>query len=174
MSESTLEICQRERLLRLDAHIRFEFELTAQRMTYLAIAESFLFSTFVLALANSSSPNVHPLLIRVISMVPWFGMLLATIVLASVIGSISLTPKLLRERFILEVKSHKVLSILMWAIPVGKSFWDISLRFVSLQLFSEHGFLFGQVVQRSGLKLHKNYVSHFFWSWGTCKGLKSV
>ena len=113
MSESTLEIRQRERLLRLDAHIRFEFELTAQRMTYLAIAESFLFSTFILALANSSSPNVHPLLIRVISMVPWFGMLLATIVLASVIGSISLTPKLLRERFILEVKSHKVLSILM-------------------------------------------------------------
>ena len=113
MRESTLEIRKRERLLWLDAHIRFEFELTAQRMTYLAIAESFLFSTFILALANSSSPNVHPLLIRVISMVPWFGMLLATIVLASVIGSISLTPKLLRERFILEVKSHKVLSILM-------------------------------------------------------------
>ena len=35
MRESTLEIRQRERLLRLDAHIRFEFELTAQRMTYL-------------------------------------------------------------------------------------------------------------------------------------------
>ena len=31
MSESTLEIRQRERLLRLDTHIRFEFELTAQR-----------------------------------------------------------------------------------------------------------------------------------------------
>ena len=57
MSESTLEICQRERLLRLDAHIRFEFELTAQRMTYLAIVESFLFSTFILALANSSSSS---------------------------------------------------------------------------------------------------------------------
>ncbi|MEC7221870.1 MAG: hypothetical protein VXW29_15850 [SAR324 cluster bacterium] len=102
MSESTLEICQRERLLRLDAHILFEFELTAQRMTYLAIAESFLFSTFILALANSNSPNVHPLLIRVISMVTWFGMLLATIVLTSVIGSISLNRKLRRERFILE------------------------------------------------------------------------
>ena len=96
MSESTLEIRQRERLLQLDAHIRFEFELTAQRMTYLAIAESFLFSIFILALANSSSPNVHPLLILLISMVPWFGMLLATIVLASVIGSISLTRKLRR------------------------------------------------------------------------------
>ena len=81
MSESTLEICQRERLLRLDAHIRFEFELTAQRMTYLAIAESFLFSTFILALASSSNPNVHPLHIQVISMVPWFRMLLATIIL---------------------------------------------------------------------------------------------
>ena len=102
MRESTLEIRQRERLLRLDAHIRFEFELTAQRMTYLAITESFLFSTFILALANSSSPNVYPLLIRVISMVPWFGILLAAIVLASVIGSILLTRKLRRERFILE------------------------------------------------------------------------
>ena len=102
MSESTPEIRQRESPLRLDARIRFEFELTAQRMTYLAIAESFVFSTFILALANNSSPNVHPLLIQVISMVPWFGMLLATIVLASVIGSISLTRKLRRERFILE------------------------------------------------------------------------
>ncbi|MEC7165444.1 MAG: hypothetical protein VXW41_06500 [SAR324 cluster bacterium] len=96
MRASTLEIRRRERLLRLDAHILFEFELTAQRITYLAIAESFLFSTFILALANSNSPNVHPLLIRVISMVSWFGMLLATIVLASVIGSISLTRKLRR------------------------------------------------------------------------------
>ena len=34
-------------------------------------------------------------------MLPWFGMLLATIVLASVIDSISLTRKLPRERFIL-------------------------------------------------------------------------
>ncbi|MEC7217984.1 MAG: hypothetical protein VXW44_08880 [SAR324 cluster bacterium] len=83
-------------------------------MTYLAIAESFLFSTFILALANSSSPHVHPLLIRVISMVPWFGMLLATIVLAAVIGSISLTRKLRRERdSLLKAKSHKVLSMQM-------------------------------------------------------------
>ena len=94
MSESTLEIRQIKHLLRLDAHIRFEFELTAQRMTYLVIAESFLFSTFILALACSSNPNAHPLITQVISMVPWFGMLLATIVLASVICSISLTRKL--------------------------------------------------------------------------------
>ena len=162
MSESTPEIRQRESPLRLDARIRCEFELTAQRMTYLAIAESFLCSTFILALANSSSPNVYPLLIRVILMVPWFGILLATIVLASIIGSISLTRKLRRERFILEceipqIALHPDMSHASW-----KSFWDISLRFVPLQLFSEHGFLFGQVVQRSGLKLHKNYVSHFF------------
>ena len=94
MSESTLEIRQIKHLLRLDAQVRFEFELTAQRMTYLVIAESFLFSTFILALACCSNPNVHPLVTRVISMVPWFGMLLATIVLASVICSISLTRKL--------------------------------------------------------------------------------
>ena len=124
MRESTLEIRKREQLLRLDAHIRFEFESTAQRMTYLAITESFLFSTFILALANSSSPNVHPLLIRVISMVPFFGMLLATIVLASVIGSISLTRKLRRERFILEGDTpqsalHHELSHPSWEIVLG-------------------------------------------------------
>ncbi len=124
MSESTLEIRQRECLLRLDAHIRFEFELTAQRMTFLAIEESFLFSTFILALANSSSPIVHPLLIRMISMVPWFGMLLATIVHASVIGSISLTRKLRRERFILEGEIpqsaiHPAVSHASWAIVLG-------------------------------------------------------
>ena len=94
MSESTPEIRQRESPLRLDARIRFEFELTAQRMTYLVIAESFLFSTFILALACCSNPNVRPLITQVISMVPWFGMLLATIVLVSIICSISLTRKL--------------------------------------------------------------------------------
>ena len=124
MRESTLEIRKRERLLRLDAHIRFEFELTAQRMTYLAITEYFLFSTFILALANSSSPNVHPLLIRVISMVTWFGILLATIVLASVIGSISLTRKLRRERFILDGEIpqsalHPDVSHASWKIVLG-------------------------------------------------------
>ena len=124
MRESTLEIRQRERILRLDAHIRFEFELTAQRMTYLAIAESFIFSTFILAVACSSNPNVHPLLMRVISMVPWFRMLLATIVLASVICSISLTRKLRWERFILEGDTpqsalHHELSHPSWEIVLG-------------------------------------------------------
>ena len=124
MSESTPEILQRESPLRLGARIRFEFELTAQRMTYPAIAESFLFSTFILALASSSNPNVHPLTMRVISMVPWFGMLLATIVLASVIDSISLTRKLRRERFIIEGKIpqsalHPDVSHASWKIVLG-------------------------------------------------------
>ena len=124
MSESTPEIRQRESPLRLDARIRFEFELTAQRMTYLAIAESFLCSTFILALANSSSPNVYSLLIRVISMVPWFGILLAAMVLASVIGSISLTRKLRRERSILEGEIpqsalHPDVSHASWKIVLG-------------------------------------------------------
>ena len=43
MSESNEEICQRERLLRLDAHIRFELELTSQRMNCLPIAEDFIY-----------------------------------------------------------------------------------------------------------------------------------
>ena len=43
MSESTLEIRQRECLLRLDAHIRFELELTSQRMNCLPIAESLIY-----------------------------------------------------------------------------------------------------------------------------------
>lgn len=100
--EMSRESRLRERLLRLDAHIRFEFELTAQRMTYLAIAESFLFSTFILSLANSNSPSVHPLMLKVIAYVPWFGILLSAIVLAAVLGSISLTRKLRQERHALE------------------------------------------------------------------------
>ena len=124
MSESTPEIRQRESPLRLDAHIRFEFELTAQRMTYLAIAESFLCSTFILALANSSSPNVYPLLIRVISMVPRFGMLLATIVLAFCNWFHLIDPKLCRERFILEGEIpqsalHPDVSHTSWKIVLG-------------------------------------------------------
>ena len=102
MSESNLEIRQREHLLRLNAHLRFEFELTAQQMTYIAFTASFPLSKFILASSNSSNPNVHPLLLGVISMVPWFGMLLSTIVLAPVIGPISLTHKLPRERSNLE------------------------------------------------------------------------
>ena len=57
-------------------------------------------------------------------MVPWFGMLLATIVLASVIGSISLTRKLRRERFILEGEItqsalHADVSHTSWEIVLG-------------------------------------------------------
>lgn len=43
MSESNKEIRQRECLLRLDAHIRFELELTSQRMNCLPIAESLIY-----------------------------------------------------------------------------------------------------------------------------------
>ena len=50
---------------------------------------------------------MHPLLLRAISMVYWFGMLLAIIALASVIGSVSLTHKLHRERFTLEGEIRK-------------------------------------------------------------------
>ena len=43
MSESNEEIRPREGLLRLDAHIRFELELTSQRMICLPIAESLIY-----------------------------------------------------------------------------------------------------------------------------------
>ena len=92
-------------------------------MTYLS-RNTFFSPLFILALANSSNPNVHPLLIRVISMVPWFGMLLAIIVLVSVIGPISLTRKLHRDRFILEGKIpqstfHPDVSHASWEIVLG-------------------------------------------------------
>ena len=43
MSESNEEIRPREGLLRLDAHIRFELELTSQWMNCLPIAEDFIY-----------------------------------------------------------------------------------------------------------------------------------
>jgi hypothetical protein len=103
MSKAPLsEASQRERLARLDAHIRFEYELTAQRMTYLAISESFLFSTYIIALANFAQGEGSPLLSQVVSLVPWIGSALGSVVLAAVLGSISLTRKLRRERTELE------------------------------------------------------------------------
>ena len=67
---------------------------------------------------------MHPLLLRAISMVYWFGMLLPIIDLASVIGSVSLTYKLRRERFILEGKIlqsalHPGVSHASWEIVLG-------------------------------------------------------
>lgn len=86
----------KNRLDRYDKHIELEFQLTAQRMTYLAMSEAFLFSAYVLALANlEKNPT---LLGQVIHAVPWLGIAMAASVFLAVIGAISMIFKLKAER----------------------------------------------------------------------------
>ena len=67
---------------------------------------------------------MHPFLLRVISMISWFGILLATIVLAAAFDSISLTSKLRRERAVLDFENpqsalHLDSSYASWKIVLG-------------------------------------------------------
>jgi hypothetical protein len=88
----------RHRLERLDTHIRFEFELTAQRLNYLAISESFLFSAYVLSLAYYKAHGIHPTIQTVVKWIPIVGAVLAVVILLSVFAAISMIRKLKRER----------------------------------------------------------------------------
>lgn len=78
-----------EFITRLDGHIKFEFELTAQRITYLAASESFLFSAYALAVANyDKNKEKADLLYRLIQVLPWIGIVLAVTVLLAVFCAI--------------------------------------------------------------------------------------
>lgn len=86
----------KDRLARLDAHIRFEFELTAQRVGYLASSQAFLFTAYGFASANQMESA--PQLGRIVSAVPWLGMVLSAVVLVAVVASEVVTHKLKSER----------------------------------------------------------------------------
>lgn len=95
--ESTADM--KHRIDRLDSHIKFEFELTAQRVTYLAIAESFLFGSYAAAVAAikkdpAQSLDYSPPLRNLIQTVPWIGVVLAGAVFAAVLCAISMIFKL--------------------------------------------------------------------------------
>jgi len=98
----------KDRLARLDGHIRFEFDLTAQRLTYLAISESFLFSAYTVIQANYDPTkfvnNVY--LQRVAFILPILGVALAAAALIAVIGAISMTRILKDERGALNGQSQ--------------------------------------------------------------------
>ena len=96
-----------DRIKRLDDHIKFEFELTAQRVTYLAITESFLFGAYVSALAAFKSAPGQELvyadtLKQLVHAVPWIGVILAAAVVAAVVSAISMIFKLKAQRERLE------------------------------------------------------------------------
>ena len=87
------------RIDRLDSHIKFEFELTAQRVTYLTIAESFLFGSYAAAVAALKKDPTQALeyatpLNNLIHAVPWIGIVLAATVFAAVVCAISMIFKL--------------------------------------------------------------------------------
>jgi|GEM_PF-1450969 len=96
------------RLERLDNHIKFEFELTSQRVTYLAIAESFLFGVYATSLTQLKAPTPDLLhadsVERLLHAVPWVGVALAAVVWIAVVCAVSMTFKLKAAREVLERK----------------------------------------------------------------------
>ena len=104
---------------RLDDHIKFEFDLTAARVTYLAITESFLFGAYVSALAAFKSAPGQELvyagtLKQLVHAVPWIGVILAAAVVAAVVCAISMIFKLKAQRERLESNSHSIHPDIGW------------------------------------------------------------
>ncbi|MFO0823941.1 MAG: hypothetical protein U0792_12665 [Gemmataceae bacterium] len=88
----------KDRLNRLDAHIRFEYQLTAQRLTYLAMSQTFLLATYSAALAHHNGEGAHAALKSMVHVIPWMGIVLALVLLLTVIGTIRVNVRLKRER----------------------------------------------------------------------------
>lgn len=117
----------KDRIDRLDSHIKFEFELTAQRVTYLTIAESFLFGSYAAAVAVLKKDPAQALdyslpLNNLIHAVPWIGVVRAGVVFAAVLCAISMIFKLKAVREGLEGSYPGVHRDIGW-----KSLWIVEL-----------------------------------------------
>jgi len=90
----------KEKLNRLDAHIRFEFDLTAQRVSYLATSEAFLFTAFAFASANIGNAATTSLS-ALVTILPWVGLVIALGVLPAVFAAHYVVIALKKERCLL-------------------------------------------------------------------------
>ena len=86
-------------LARLGEMLKAEFDLIAARMSWLAIAESFIFSAF--ATATASYRPDHPavgVLRYLASVLPFVGMFLAACVYVAILAALSAVGSLKRQR----------------------------------------------------------------------------
>ncbi len=94
-------------LKRLDDHIKFEFDLTAQRTTFLAISESFLFGVYATALTalkdKSKYSEAHAATIEsLVHVIPIIGLFISGVVFAAVVCACSMIFKLKERRTVYE------------------------------------------------------------------------
>ncbi len=105
-----------KRLDRLDGMIKFEFELSGTRVTYLAISQSFLFGAYIAAMSAykvGEEPVYGETLGKVLTMLPWVGVALSSVVLAAVVCAASMIFKLKAARESLEnehTRTHRDIS----------------------------------------------------------------
>lgn len=110
----------KEKLSRLDAHIRFEFDLTAQRVAYLATSQAFMFAAYTTATLNLQNQNgadavaeldlKRQVLQRIVYFVPRFGITLSLVVLAAVVSACIMSLILKKQRHALreQVAQHQL------------------------------------------------------------------
>jgi hypothetical protein len=86
---------------RLDAHIRYEFDLVSHRMTWLVISQSFMLTAYTTALANLDDGRNFRLL-PILWVAPVFGMSAALLVALAIKAAHSAVRKLKTAREALE------------------------------------------------------------------------
>lgn len=101
MSEDALTFNRvKEQVTRLDTHIRFEFDLTAHRVSYLAASEAFLFTAYATAAANAMH-DTNRILARIIAILPWVGIAGASAVFGAVFAACRVAHKLKADRVLM-------------------------------------------------------------------------
>lgn len=95
------------RLDRLDALIKFEFDLIGYRMTWLVVSQSFLFTAFSVAASNHMN---HPILGRMLWLLPSVGICVSAIVYFAILAAHSVVRKLKGIRKPLEETANKQFS----------------------------------------------------------------
>ncbi|MEP6903480.1 MAG: hypothetical protein ABJA66_17265 [Actinomycetota bacterium] len=105
----------KERLTRLDGQIRYEADLIAQRVTYLAASESFLFSAYAITLVNFDNVKTFKRQAEfLVEILPWVGLSLALGVLLGVSAAVFVTYKMKTERAKCDVESLKIDNVVDW------------------------------------------------------------
>jgi len=92
----------KSRIERLDYHIRMEYDLMGQRMSWMVISQSFLFSAVALTANSSVDRSMHQVIELLRLLIPFIGVLSCLLSSAAIIAARSAINRLKHLRDALE------------------------------------------------------------------------
>jgi hypothetical protein len=91
-----------DRLKRIDEQIRMEYDLMGQRMSWMVISQSFLFSAIALTANSSVDPSMRKVIELLRLLIPFVGILTCLFAIASIFAARSVINRLKNLRDSLE------------------------------------------------------------------------